>query len=150
MYHLGKKSKRHLVGVNPELAFFVTELIKTTKQDFTVFEGLRLKERQHVLVARGVSWTMNSKHLTGNAVDLVVWHKGKPYWDNVGDMTDIDKAYALIGQAGKEVIKKYNLNIGWGYELWGKDQPHWQIRDPRSWDITKIYDQDSLKHMINS
>jgi peptidoglycan LD-endopeptidase CwlK len=38
-------------------------------------------ERQAELVARGVaSWTMNSLHLTGHAVDLVALDGGEAGW----------------------------------------------------------------------
>lgn len=121
MYELGKKSQSKLLGINPILAFAVTEAIKITEQDFTVFEGVRSLKRQKQLVKRGVSWTMNSNHLTGNAVDLVVWKDDSLQWDNVGD------EYKSIAIAMHTIIDKYNLPIEHGYDLWGKDYPHWQV-----------------------
>ena len=121
MFNLGTKSKARLVGVNPILAFAVTEAIKLTSADFTVLEGLRTKEQQRKNITRGVSWTMHSKHLTGNAVDLV-------HWKNGPDWLDLD-AYRQIAEAMSEVIARYDLPIDHGYDLWKKDWPHWQMRE---------------------
>jgi len=40
---------------------------------FIVVEGLRTRERQAALVKADASHTMNSRHLTGHAVDLAYW-----------------------------------------------------------------------------
>ena len=119
-YKLGKKSKREIIGVNPILAFAVTEAIKITEQDFTVFDGLRSPAEQRKLFNRGASKTLKSKHLSGNAVDLVAWVDGRPSWDTT--------YYEAIEVAMKTVIKKYNLPIEWGFDKWGWDMPHWQIK----------------------
>ena len=42
--------------------------------------GLRRRERQAELVARGASWTMHSRHLSGHAVDLVALDGGEVSW----------------------------------------------------------------------
>jgi peptidoglycan LD-endopeptidase CwlK len=57
-----------LKGVHPDLVRVVTR----ARQDveFFVAQGLRTVEEQRELVARGASRTMNSRHLTGHAVDL--------------------------------------------------------------------------------
>lgn len=127
-YKLGNKSKRELVGVNPILAFAVVKAIEITEQDFTVFDGLRTLNEQRKLVNRGYSKTMNSKHLSGNAADLVAWVDGKPSWD--------EKYYPAIEIAMKTVIKQYNLPIEWGYDKWGWDMPHWQVTKQ----YRKLYD----------
>ena len=49
-------------------------------QDFQVQEGLRTRERQAELVARGASRTMHSRHLTGHAVDLVALGGAEISW----------------------------------------------------------------------
>lgn len=41
--------------------------------DFKVVDGVRTLDEQRINVARGKSWTMNSKHLDGLAVDLAPW-----------------------------------------------------------------------------
>lgn len=62
-----------MVGVAPVLVGVVREAWEAMPMDgvrFIVTEGLRTMERQKQLVASGASRTMNSRHLTGDAVDL--------------------------------------------------------------------------------
>lgn len=78
----GKTSKGNLEGVDGRLVRCAgLALMKYTTQDFMVFEGPRTKARQQQLVNQGMSRTMNSKHLTGRAVDLVPIIDGIPKWD---------------------------------------------------------------------
>lgn len=78
---LGSRSLNNLQGIDARLVQCVHRAIKLTLQDFTVFEGLRTIERQRQLLAQGASRTLQSKHLTGHAVDLVPWIQGKAVWD---------------------------------------------------------------------
>ena len=57
-----------LAGVHPDLVRVVIRA--RAGEVFTVIEGLRTADRQAVLVAKGASQTMKSRHLTGHAVDL--------------------------------------------------------------------------------
>jgi peptidoglycan LD-endopeptidase CwlK len=47
------------------------------RADFRVRDGLRTRERQAALVARGASRTMNTPHLLGHAVDPVALDGGE-------------------------------------------------------------------------
>jgi len=143
MYNLGRKSKKRLVGVNPVLAYVVTLAIKRTTQDFSVFEGVRLTKRQRMLYHSGQSKTLRSKHLEGNAVDLVVYRNGRLYWDNVS------REYHEINKAMTEVIKELGLEdvIIWGYGAWGWDMPHYQIKDS-TYDIRSILPGDSINRIV--
>ncbi len=67
-FALGPVSDAHLEGVHPELVRAVRYAIAATTVDFQVFEGLRSLERQKELVAKRVSRTMKSYHLTGDEV----------------------------------------------------------------------------------
>lgn len=85
-YVLGSKSLKNLEGVHPDLVRVVKRAIELTDQDFTVQEGLRTLATQKEYVRRGVSKTLNSKHLKqpdgfGHAVDLVPWINGQPRWE---------------------------------------------------------------------
>jgi len=75
---------------------------------------------------------MNSKHLTGNATDLVAFVNGQPSWEEV--------YYIEIEIAMKTVIKKYNLPIVWGFDKWGWDMPHWQVTKTarRGYDVRRF------------
>lgn len=144
MYKLGTKSKKRLVGVNPVLAYVVVKAIERTKQDFSVFEGVRMTKRQKMLYMTGQSKTLRSKHLTGNAVDLVVWKNGRLYWDNV------EEEYHEINKAMKEVIIELGLSdvIVWGYDKWGWDMPHYQIYD-REYDIRTLIGNNAVSRIIS-
>lgn len=59
-------------------------VVKIYKKNVTIFEWLRTLERQKRLVINWKSWTMNSYHLVGKAVDLVFMNnKNQPTW--IGD-----------------------------------------------------------------
>lgn len=60
----------------------VKRAIEYTKTDFVVICGIRTIEEQELLVRKGASQTMNSKHLTGNAVDVAALVNGRVTWDN--------------------------------------------------------------------
>lgn len=81
MFKLGKRSKRELAGVHEDLVQLVEIAIQLTNVDFTVLDGLRTREEQAELVRTGASETMNSRHLTGHAVDLVPYINRKVRWE---------------------------------------------------------------------
>ena len=68
-FYLGKHSLENLRGVHPDLVKVVKRAIHLTKVDFKVIEGKRTEACQRQLVVNGKSQTMNSRHLTGHAVD---------------------------------------------------------------------------------
>ena len=119
-YKLGNRSKRRLVRVHPDLIRVVTKAIKLTAVDFTVLEGLRTVERQKVLFDKGASTTMNSRHLTGHAVDLGAWVDSTVRWDW--------PLYYKIADAMKDAAKAERVSIEWGGD-WKtfKDGPHFQL-----------------------
>jgi peptidoglycan L-alanyl-D-glutamate endopeptidase CwlK len=67
------RSETNIIGVQPALVAVVREAWDAMPIDgvrFVVTEGLRTLARQKQLVAAGASRTMQSRHLTGDAVDL--------------------------------------------------------------------------------
>lgn len=96
----GATSKKELVGVRKELVDLAYGALAITTQDFMVFDGLRTIEEQKSYVASGSSQTMNSKHLTGDAVDLVPWINGKPTWDWNGCYAVAHAVYKAAGELG--------------------------------------------------
>ena len=109
-YKLGKRSKERLKGVRVPLVKVVKRAIEITEQDFTVVEGLRTQTRQRELVKQGKSQTMNSRHLTGDAVDLAAWEDGHISW-KVGGMK---QRYQKIAKAMFQAAKELGVNIRWG------------------------------------
>lgn len=126
MNRMGYKSRRELQGVHVDLVVVVTHaMLMADDVDFMVFDGLRTEPEQRENIARGVSWTMNSKHLRqddgfGHAVDLVPYVKGKITWES-------PSAFKRIEKAMKDAAEHHAISVEWGYDLWKKDMPHWQL-----------------------
>jgi peptidoglycan L-alanyl-D-glutamate endopeptidase CwlK len=66
---LSARCELRLAGVHPDLVRVVRRAAEGGAM-FRVIEGMRTTARQAELVAKGASQTMNSRHLTGHAVDL--------------------------------------------------------------------------------
>lgn len=118
-FKLGIRSNFNLRGVHPDLVRVVRRAIEITSVDFAVIEGLRTVKRQRELVAKGASKTMNSRHLSGHAVDLVPMVAGKPVWK----MELCGKVAAAMKQAAKEEM----VPIEWGGDWSFADGPHFQL-----------------------
>lgn len=116
MYQLGKRSRSKLVGVHPDLVRVVEHAIQITEQDFAVIEGLRTLERQRRLVKIGASKTLNSRHLTGHAVDLAAWSDGRIDWNDY-------QKYKRIGAAMFEAATELGVSIRWGAD-WNENGRH--------------------------
>lgn len=79
------RSERSLVGVHPDLVRVVREAYVDWTSDgmnsFVVIEGIRAVIRQAELFKAGASMTMDSRHITGHAVDLACMVNGEIRWD---------------------------------------------------------------------
>lgn len=117
---LGSRSIQRLEGVHPDLVKVVKRAIQLSSVDFTVLEGLRTKERQKVLFAQGATKTMNSRHLTGHAVDLGAWVDGQVDWSW--------PLYKKISDAMKAAAAELKVPLTWGGD-WKtfKDGPHHEL-----------------------
>ena len=118
-YKLSSRSLSRLEGVHPDLVKVVKRAIQITEQDFTVLEGLRSLERQKELVKKGASKTMNSRHLTGHAVDIAPWVNGGVSWDW--------DYYYEVADAMKEAAMELGADITWGGDWKWADGPHWEL-----------------------
>ena len=120
MFKLGPRSKMRLEGVHPDLVRVVERAIEISTVDFTVLEGLRTPERQRTLRDSGASQTLNSRHITGHAVDLGAW---------VDDQVDWSwPLYHKIAAAMKTAAKELNVPIVWGGDWRNfKDGPHFEL-----------------------
>jgi peptidoglycan L-alanyl-D-glutamate endopeptidase CwlK len=120
MFQLSQRSLDKLDGVKPELVEIVKRAIELTTVDFGVIEGLRTEEEQKTLVEKGASQTMKSKHLTGDAVDLMAYVGGRGCWElNV---------YDEIADAMKTAAIELGTPIRWGAA--------WTVNDMRNWEGT--------------
>jgi peptidoglycan L-alanyl-D-glutamate endopeptidase CwlK len=120
MFSLGARSRSRLKGVHPVLVKVVERAIQLSTIDFTVLEGVRTIERQKILVNSGASQTMNSRHLTGHAVDLGAWIEDEVRWDW--------PLYAQINEAMQKAAKELGISVIWGGG-WRtfKDGPHFEL-----------------------
>lgn len=85
-FRFGRKSLAEQKGVLPQLVEVANLALRYSTQDFSFFDGLRLPREQEILVARGASKTLKSKHLKqpsgfGEAMDLVPVVDTLPKWD---------------------------------------------------------------------
>jgi len=119
-FSFGNKSKERLSGVHPDLVKVMEEAIKESPLDFSITEGLRTKERQQELFNAGKSQTMNSRHLTGKAVDIAVIKDGTVTWDF--------KYYQLVADHIKGVATKLGIPLVWGGDWVSfRDGPHFEL-----------------------
>ncbi len=114
------KNSDRLKGVNPDLVAVVNLAHQISEVEFAVIEGLRTRERQTQLVAKGASKTMNSRHITGHAVDLAPVIDGEIRWDW--------PPFYKIADAMKEAANRLGVAIVWGGD-WRtfKDGPHFEL-----------------------
>jgi len=119
-FTLSQRSLGRLDGVNNKLHSVVTTAIGLTNVDFGVTCGLRTEKEQEDLVARGASQTMKSKHLTGEAVDVVAYIGSRISWEL--------NLYDDIADAFKEASVREGVGIRWGAS--------WHIPDLRDWEGT--------------
>lgn len=121
------RSKAALAAVNPTLAELMYKVEAQHPDAFEIGEGMRDVETQRQNVAKGASQTMNSKHLTGNAVDIVMGaDTGTPNWDF--------EAYRPIADTAKATAATLGIpNFVWGGD-WRtlKDGVHFQVGGPSS------------------
>jgi peptidoglycan LD-endopeptidase CwlK len=81
-FTLDPHSVANLQGVHPDLVRVVYDCAANGVMPFTfgITQGLRTQAMQKVYVAAGKSETMNSRHLDGHAVDMVVLIQGQATW----------------------------------------------------------------------
>lgn len=117
---LGQRSLSRLEGVHPDLVRVVKKAATMSSLDFTVLEGLRTEARQKQLYDQGATKTMNSRHITGHAVDLAPMIGGTIRWDW--------PLYHQLAVIVKDAAKAENVPIQWGGD-WRtfKDGPHWEL-----------------------
>lgn len=118
----GNVSESNLKGVHPHLVRVLRKALTMLPEDldFRVTEGLRTVARQRELLRKGLTRTMNSRHLTGHAVDVFVLVKGVGTWDF--------KHYKRLAAVIKQAAKLEKVPIVWGGDwITFKDGPHFEL-----------------------
>ena len=119
-YTLSSRSLDKLEGVNEDLVKVVKRAIELTKIDFGVIYGMRTQEEQQKLFDASKSQTMKSKHLNGDAVDLMAYVDGKASWEL--------NLYDDLADAMKWAATEEGVVVRWGAA--------WHIDDISTWDGT--------------
>jgi len=117
---LGPRSLSRLQDVHPDLVRVVKRAAAMSDLDFTVLEGRRTLARQTVLFKNKATKTMNSRHLTGHAVDLAPM---------LGDSVSYDwPLYHRLAKIIKAAAAVENVPLTWGGG-WRtfRDGPHWEL-----------------------
>jgi peptidoglycan L-alanyl-D-glutamate endopeptidase CwlK len=116
----GSRSLSRLKGVHPDLVKVAHLALSYSPLDFMITEGLRTRARQQELFNEGASKTLNSRHITGHAVDVAALVGGKVRWDW--------PLYPRIAEAFKRASKELNVPIIWGGDWKSlRDGPHFEL-----------------------
>lgn len=88
--------------------------------DFYIIQGLRTTEEQKVLFAKGATKTMNSRHLTGHAIDLAPAVNRELRWDW--------PLFYPMADAMKKAAGELGVDLVWGGD-WPtfRDGPHFEL-----------------------
>jgi peptidoglycan L-alanyl-D-glutamate endopeptidase CwlK len=117
---LSELSKKRLEGVDDRLKAIVIECAARCLFPFNVSEGLRSVEQQREYVRQGKSRTMNSKHLTGKAVDLypLSMDRKQVDWSRFEELADL--MFQVASDQGTEIV--------WGGNWKIVDKCHFQLK----------------------
>jgi len=120
MRKYSQRSLNSLRGIHPDLRRVIDRALQDSPLDFVVIEGLRSQDRQRQLVASGASRTMNSRHITGHAVDLLPIGPNGPAFDW--------PLYDQLGPAVKLAADKLGIALDWGGDWKSfRDGPHFEL-----------------------
>lgn len=113
---LTPRDRTRLVGVHPTLVRIVERARQA--EPFFVIEGLRTLARQQQLLSEGRSRTLQSRHLTGHAVDLAPMPLD---WENKA-------AFRSVAAAMQQAADELRARIRWGGSFRGFfDGPHFEL-----------------------
>ena len=144
MYNFGKGSLSYLDNpqLHPQIKVFMSEVLKISKVDISVIDGVRNAEQQQILFLKGVTELDGINELSdhqlekyddnlGHAIDVIPYVKGVNIWD-----VDNHKINLLWSELFRVVLrvdriwKQYHnidvgLELGWTYDIGGgRDYPH--------------------------
>lgn len=114
------RDEQRMKGVHPDLVAVVRLAMSRSPVPFVITEGLRSPERQRALVKAGASRTLNSRHITGHAVDVAALVDGQVRWDW--------PLYPRIAGAMKAAAAELKTPIIWGGDWTSlRDGPHFEL-----------------------
>lgn len=119
-FSFGARSLKRLEGVHPDIVKVMKKAIACSPLDFTIIEGVRTLAKQKEYMAAGATRTMNSRHLTGHAVDIAPVINGVVRWDW--------PLYHQLAKTVKKAAADLEIPLTWGGDWRSfKDGPHWEL-----------------------
>lgn len=102
---------RRLDDLSPRMRPLAVELLARCAEAgimVMIVDTLRTPAEQQANVAKGVSWTLNSKHLTGDAIDICPYETYALHGPDKLEWDADDPAWQKIGAIGEA------LGLKWG------------------------------------
>lgn len=119
------RSEKNLKGVHPDLVRIYRRAVEISDLDPVVTCGVRTVAEQKVLVAKGASRTMNSRHIPGrdgfsHAIDVAFIFGADLRWDG--------PLYKQFAGCMKQAARELKLPVTWGGD-WAsfRDGPHFEL-----------------------
>jgi len=112
---ISARCELRLAGVHPDLVRVVRRAAAGGAM-FRVIEGMRTPERQAELMRAGKTQTLNSRHLTGHAVDLAPLVGTDVSWDW--------KHFFPLADAMADAARAEGVPLIWG-GAWGRTVHDW-------------------------
>lgn len=126
MYKFSKSSKEKLETVDEKLQTLFIAVLSMGIFDITIIEGKRSLERQKQLVTEGKSKTLESKHLTGKAIDVAIFKNNTIDWDDT-------KAYYVLVGVVLTLAKQLGISI----------------RSGSNWDLDTDYNDQDFNDLVH-
>lgn len=145
-FKFSKASLNRLATVHDDLQRVAHRALQLSEVDFVVTQGRRTLDEQKRLYGKGrtaaqclakgvpssyarpnekkVTWTLNSNHLSGNAIDVAPYVNGGIEYDNNGKLG----LWPKIAKAFKDAARELDVSIEWGGDWKGTvDRPHFEL-----------------------
>ena len=123
-FQFGSRSESHLAGLDADLVRLARHALRLSRVDFTIISGRRTMAEQRALLRAGKSQTLNSRHLTGAALDFV------PLDPQTGKGSFQRHLAIEVAIAFYEAARIHKIPIIWG-GMWRsfEDIPHIELAD---------------------
>lgn len=106
-FKFSRRSLATLAPLHPHLQMVATLALKISAVDFVCYHGMRTLAQQKHYVKMGASWTMNSAHLTGYALDSAPLKDGDIDWDDLVQFEQMANAFRMAAD-------ELGVPIRWG------------------------------------
>ncbi len=122
IWRFSKRSINNLITTDNPMQLITKRTLELSPFDFVVTRGLSSQSEQAAILRKRpkISWTKNSRHLYGKAVDIAVL-------DENGEVTWKMPYYVIVAEAFREAATELGYNITAGALDWGKDGPHIEL-----------------------